>query len=306
MWDISSFFDQVDIVLLIPLALNRGFCPWLLGLAVKVHMGPRAFKEGKFISPWVESSGLSILAGCVTSVSLTRALLYDVLDDMHRSCSPITLRTWVDDCFQLHTGPKAFVLEHALSAAQKFAQLIADKGLRISCKSTITASSQDIADHLQARLATCGLELKAEASAKDLGVDFAGGGRRRIPVQQLRLLGASRAGRMVSQLGKITKQAKRLVITGVRPRFYGFAAIGSSPTTTLKMRAILGNAAGIRKPGGCATTAFFLAGMEHQNPCLSFPWETIVEFAIAHAGSGMKLANATAWTAKLPFLEDRC
>ena len=72
------------------------------------------------------------------------------------------------------------------------------------------------------------------------------------------------------------------------------------------MRAILGNAAGIRKPGGCATTAFFLADMELQDPCLSFPLETILEFAIAHAGSGMKLANAQAWCAKLPTLEDRC
>ena len=173
LWDISAFFDEVDIALLVPLALDRGFCPWLLRLAVKVHMGPRAFKEGKFISTWVESSGLSILAGCITSVSLTRALLYDILDDMHRSCSPVTLRTWVDDCFQLHTGPKAFVLEHAFSAAQKFAQLVADRGLRISNKSTITASSQDLADDLQARLAACGLALKAETSAKDLGGSWA-------------------------------------------------------------------------------------------------------------------------------------
>ena len=138
-----------------------------------------------------------------------------------------------------------------------------------------------------------------------LGVDFAGGGRRRIPVQQLRLLGAQKAGRMVSQLGKASKQARRLVITGVRPRFYGFAAMGSSPTATMKMRAILGNAAGIRKPGGCATTAFFLAGVDHQDPCFSFPLETILEFAVAHAGSGLKLANAQAWCAKLPSLIDK-
>ena len=46
--------------------------------------------------------------------------------------------------------------------------------------------------------------------------------------------------------------------------------------------------------------------MEHQDPCLSFPLETILEFAITHAGSGMKLANAQAWISKLPILEDRC
>ena len=177
LWDISSFFDEVDISLLLPLALSRGFCPWTLGLAVKVHLGPRAFKEGKYVSSWMESSGRSILAGCVTSVSLTRALLYEVLDDMHRSCSPITLRTWVDDCFQLHTGPRAFVAEHALVSARRFAHLIANLGLRISDKSTITASSQDLADELQGKLAASGLVLKSEPSAKDLGVDFAGGGQ---------------------------------------------------------------------------------------------------------------------------------
>ena len=42
LWDISAFFDEVDIALLIPLALDRGFCPWLLGLAV-TH-GPQSIQ----------------------------------------------------------------------------------------------------------------------------------------------------------------------------------------------------------------------------------------------------------------------
>ena len=219
LWDISAFFDSIDIAMLIPLALEWEFCPWLLGLAVKVHMGPRAFKEGKYISPWVESSGLSILAGCMTSVSLTRALLYDMLDDLHWSYRPITLRTWVDDIFQLHTGPRSFILDHALKAALHFTKLVGDKNLNISSKSTITSSSQDLAEDLKMKLEERGLNNKVAASAKDLGVDFAGVGRRRIPVQQIRLMKAQKAGEIVSLLGKATKQAKKLVITGVRPLF---------------------------------------------------------------------------------------
>ena len=89
LWDITAFFDEVDIALLIPLALSRGFCPWTLGLAVKVHMGPRTFKEGKYISSWLESSGRSILAGCITSVSLTRALLYVSLTTCIEAAAPL-------------------------------------------------------------------------------------------------------------------------------------------------------------------------------------------------------------------------
>jgi hypothetical protein len=152
---------------------------------------------------------------------------------------------------------------------------------------------------LRCRLKGHGIQLQVEDSAKDLGVDFAGGGRRRIPVQQIRLLHTKREGDKVSLLGKTTKQAKRLVMTGVKPRFYGFAAMGASLTATKKVRAILGNAAGIRKAGGCATTAFDLGEMQLQDPCISFPLETAVEFAIAHAGSGMKLANGEAWRKKL-------
>ena len=99
--DISAFYDSIDLALLIPLALERHFNPWLLSLALKVHLGPRAFKEGRFISGWFESSGTSLLAGCLTSCGLTRPLLYDMLDALRRDYRPITIKTWIDEIFQL-------------------------------------------------------------------------------------------------------------------------------------------------------------------------------------------------------------
>ena len=44
LWDISAFFDRIDWAILTPLALDREFNPWLLALALKVHLGPIAFK----------------------------------------------------------------------------------------------------------------------------------------------------------------------------------------------------------------------------------------------------------------------
>ena len=45
LWDVSAFFDSISIAILIPLALEQGFDPWLLGMAIRTHMGPITFKE---------------------------------------------------------------------------------------------------------------------------------------------------------------------------------------------------------------------------------------------------------------------
>ena len=123
----TAFFDSISMAILIPLALEQGFNPWILGMAIRTHMGPRAFKEGKFISSWFLPSGLSILAGCLTSVSLTGALLYDTLDHMHRQFRPIQIKSWVDDLFQLHAGPKEFIVPHAHAAAIALVRMLQAK-----------------------------------------------------------------------------------------------------------------------------------------------------------------------------------
>ena len=76
--------------------------------------------------------------------------------------------------------------------------------------------------------------------------------------------------------------------------------MGASPTTQKHMRAVMASAGGYRKAGGRTTTAFALAGLTAADPWVEFPLETVVEFLIAHMGSGMKLANEQAWQHKLP------
>ena len=79
------------------------------------------------------------------------------------------------------------------------------------------------------------------------------------------------SGRQVSVLSKATKQAARLVMTGVKQRFYGYAAMGAAPTTQKRMRAVLASAGGYRKAGGCTTTVFALAGLTAADPWVEFP-----------------------------------
>ena len=47
-----------------------------------------------------------------------------------------------------------------------------------------------------------------------------------------------------------------------------------------------------------------LAGMQGVDPMIAYPVETILEFAIAHMRSGMKLVNAEAWRRKYMDLQN--
>ena len=164
LWDLAAFFDSIDIAPLIPMALEQEYCPWILAMALKVHMGCRAFKEGKFVSSWIESSGTSLVAGCLTSCGLTKPSLYDMLDELHRECAPVTIRTWIDDCFQLHTGAKQVIGPHAKRTALRFVELATARRLSISNKSTITSSDQALAEQLQKDLAEHGVQVQVEDS----------------------------------------------------------------------------------------------------------------------------------------------
>ena len=65
LWDIRAFFDSKRICDVVKLGVEHQFPPMLLRLALLVHVGPRAFKEKNFIGPWLQSTGLSIVAGCM-------------------------------------------------------------------------------------------------------------------------------------------------------------------------------------------------------------------------------------------------
>ena len=119
----------------------------------------------------------------------------------------------------------------------------------------------------------------------------------------MRLAGGAVAGKQVSILGKATKQARKLIITGAVTRFYGYATMGCSPTSQKRMTAVITNAGGYRKAGGCATTALFLHQLLRAHPMVHFPLETVVEFLIAHLNGGVQLVNAAAWEKNLVRLQ---
>ena len=59
LWDVSAFFDFIELADLVEFGLDMDFPPWELNLSLQVHAGARAFKEGPYISEFVQPSGKS-------------------------------------------------------------------------------------------------------------------------------------------------------------------------------------------------------------------------------------------------------
>ena len=192
---------------------------------------------------------------------------------------------------------------HAPKAAIKFVTLLRRRGFTISPKSALVSSNSKTAKVVQDKLKQKGIFVQLASCARDIGVDFAGGGRRRVTLQTSRLAKTRAGGRVLAKMVKGCKDFKKLVFTRVRSRLYGFPIQGIAPTTVSHARTAVCHPLGVRKPGGCLTTGLALAGLSHKDPALTMPIENVVEFAAGHAASTHKLSTARVWQVKAVDLE---
>ena len=116
-WDLTKFFDHVDLNRLALLAEQLGFPLKVLSLALNVHCNLRLLVH-KEVTVCGISATRGILAGCPFSISFARACLYDILHSVHaRAVRPLRLRQYVDDLAQSSTGPQLVAFEEAYQTA---------------------------------------------------------------------------------------------------------------------------------------------------------------------------------------------
>ena len=147
-----------------------------------------------------------------------------------------------------------------------------------------------------------GTHVQVAACARDVGVDFAGGGRRRVTLQTGRLIKTKTGGKVLAKMVKDCSSFKKLVFTGIMSRLYGFPVLGAAPTTVSHARSAVCHPLGLRKAGGCLTTGLALAGWSHKDPALTMPIENIFEFATGHAASSHCMSTSRVWKVKAPQL----
>ena len=176
-WDLTKFFDHVDLNCLVLLREHLGFPLKVLSLALNVHCNLRLL-----VHKGVTVSGISatrgILAGCPFSISFARACLYDILHAVHaRAVRPLRLRQYVNDLAQSSTGPQLVAFEEAYETASALFNRLVDACFVISDKTTLVGSSTTYLEKLGVALRNRGIPVRTAKSVKDLGLDTTAGTR---------------------------------------------------------------------------------------------------------------------------------
>ena len=243
LWDVAKFFDSLDVPLLIQRAEKLDFPIDQLVLGMQVHRAPRVLKaDGCFGEP-VEATGVSVLAGCSLSTSLSRAFLRDEVQMSSRERSngaqaTHTVNQHIDDVSQLVIGDSdSAVVAKCRREGIRLSAAFTRSKLLVSTKSVVVASSKSLAARIAAALAHDGQPIKATSAAEDLGVSTACGARRAIGANKKRLARGLARSRRVRILASANAKATKLHQTGVRPQqSYGASIQGVAPSQIATMR----------------------------------------------------------------------
>ena len=243
LWDVAKSFDSLDVPLLIERAEELNFPLDQLTLGLQVHRAPRALRaEGCFGLP-IASTGVSILAGCTLSTSISRAYLQGPVStcsrtDEHDTRTSHRVNQHVDDLSQVVIGDSEdAVFERCRKEGLRMSVALTKSKLRISTKSVASASSRALAVRIARGLSAAGQPISAEVAPDDLGITTGCGSRRAVGALKKRIQRGLARGRNVQILSRANARASRLYQTGVRPQqSYGATVCGAAPSQVRDMR----------------------------------------------------------------------
>lgn len=142
-WDFEKFFDTVDPQLLIQRAVELKFPLRDLGMALRMHLAPRALQDCGRLSDLIYPT-TSILPVCGYSIPFTRLLLRDDVQKVVDQNAAVQHSVYVDDIGQHSAGSSQALYRTLRAAALSLAQMAKRLKLRISKKSTIVTSSRAV------------------------------------------------------------------------------------------------------------------------------------------------------------------
>ena len=121
--------------------------------------------------------------------------------------------------------------------------------------------------------------MKIAQNTFDLGVDFAGGKKRRLAIHKKRQAkGKVRLGRTATMV-RASRRAASLTLTGAAPQMlWGTQATGIAPSRMRSLRSSYAFAAGIQTRGRCTTTAIALRYGVDKDPAVAQPFLLFLEY----------------------------
>ena len=118
--------------------LRRNFPVHIFVLAFLAHAAPRVLQVGKCLGPPITNCGNSILAGCQTSVSMARGLLYTLVAELSKVDPEYPCHEHVDDLSHVLVAETASQLKiKLLQAGRVVGSEVKRLQLKLSTKSKI-------------------------------------------------------------------------------------------------------------------------------------------------------------------------
>ena len=279
--DYKAFYENLDWVLLMELAMSRDYplAPLVLGL--QLHMAPRTLHVGGAVSDAIFPSN-GFLAGCWQATEFARIMLYGLLDHMQLNYRPLEIGEVVDDVVLGKAAPtEKGLIDQLTDMAVTFHELSEQHKFPFSPgKVKIVASTLRIANQVQERLEAKGITIfKAARAVKDLGVDHGGGKSRSVVVRDARVQKAKGTFGKATQLAKVDSRAMKLGTTGAIPQaFYGASAYGIPAAILKGLRLDMATTCGVSTRHGCTTVQIVLGMGPTKEPHFVYLKQLMADF----------------------------
>ncbi|CAE7600840.1 unnamed protein product [Symbiodinium sp. CCMP2592] len=227
--DLREFYEHVDLVGLTHSAMEHDFPPIVLHHCIQLYTHSRYIcTEGVLASPVRPTRG--VIAGCPFAPGLSKLVLHPVMNVLHHCPSLHNCDLYIDDSsFDVEDASVTTVVHKALEVWRLVKQQLTQRKLPISiAKSAWVCSSREVEKKLSAHLGEADPQI--QSCWRDLGVDSAGGKRRRVTIHKQRFRKAGCRSQKLTQLRAKDAARKKAAKAGVEAAAaYGHQAVGLAP-----------------------------------------------------------------------------
>ena len=255
-----TFFDTVDISLLLEEAVFTRFPFVILAYLIQQHVAPRVIQANGFSSEGI-TVFRSIIAGCKTSVALTRVCVKRALTILYNTYPESNPEVLVDDaCMHAYSDTFDGALEMVIPSAVKFNDLVREMKLTLSPKACVAASSDKLAHVLKGELSTYNTVFQVDQEARDVGVTFAAGIERPYTLVKHRFVKARSRNTRIEHIARHSRFARKLFSgSAFSASTWGHqgTSISNSMMVELERRALA--ATGIKPAGRCRAISLIVA-----------------------------------------------
>ena len=274
--DFEKFFDSIDIPKLLEQAVLTQFPARKLAFLIQQHVCPRVIQANGFTSKAV-SIFRSIIAGCLSSVALTRVYTKNAIADIDNKHPKSNTNVFVDDtCMQATGRTIEDVLEIIVPAVSMFGDKVRALKLSLSPKAAVCGSIPKLAQIFQHEMKhNYNMQFLINECARDLGVTHTAAKTRPSKFVLSRFNKKVRINK-VKNIAKVSRKARKL-FTGscFAASTWGHQASSLSDTALLELERDALNCAGIQTAGRCRVTALMVCYGIQGSPKARIVRETI-------------------------------